>query len=467
MQRISRAPELSATLSLDSCWIMRWPLPVRRARGGDAGRAGQGRRAQPLVVPKASPRTQIQRRHATSSVGAWGGEGSSRLLHHLDQAPALGLRQRPGLDHAHHVALAGLVALVVGVQRPRAADHLLVDRVATDDVDPHRDRFLPLVGDDDPLAHLGGVGVLLRGRRPGARGSLLLRLRTLLAPRLGLPLALGRTLLRPLLDRKPRPSFMGPAGPFKPPLLLPGKLILRIRLRLFRRSFLLGGRRFSFLLRGRRLSLSGRSLLSFLLFGRGVVAGRLRLVRGWRGGWGLARSLRGRVAILRDRTRGLSALVLSRSLLLRRLLSYVFFLVVRHLFPQLSIHVDPALPGHGQQPRDVLLRPPQPRRVLQLAGGVPEAQVERLFLGVDQPGDQLAVFQVVRLGGLHRFSAPSRMTKRVLTGSLCPARRSASRASSSGTPASSNITFPGLTTATQPSGLPLPDPIRVSAGFLV
>src|SRR5215204_4538730 len=59
------------------------------------------------------------------------------------------------------------------------------------------------------------------------------------------------------------------------------------------------------------------------------------------------------------------------------------------------------------------------------------------------------------------------MTNFVLTGSLCPARRIASRASGSGTPASSNITRPGLTTATQPSGLPLPEPMRVSAGFLV
>ena len=37
----------------------------------------------------------------------------------------------------------------------------------------------------------------------------------------------------------------------------------------------------------------------------------------------------------------------------------------------------------------------------------------------------------------------------------------------SGTPENSNITRPGLTTATQPSGLPLPEPMRVSAGFLV
>src|ERR671922_157535 len=59
------------------------------------------------------------------------------------------------------------------------------------------------------------------------------------------------------------------------------------------------------------------------------------------------------------------------------------------------------------------------------------------------------------------------MTNLVLTGSLWPARRIASRASGSGTPESSNITRPGLTTATQPSGLPLPEPMRVSAGFLV
>ena len=55
----------------------------------------------------------------------------------------------------------------------------------------------------------------------------------------------------------------------------------------------------------------------------------------------------------------------------------------------------------------------------------------------------------------------------VLIGSLCCARIMASRASGSGTPASSNITRPGFTTATQPSGLPLPEPMRVSAGFFV
>src|SRR5215204_5106390 len=112
MQRISRAPELSATLSLDSCWII--PLP--------------------------------------------------RLLHHVDQAPTLGLRQRPGLDHSDHVALAGLVALIVRVQLGRAANDLLVGAVTASRVDANGDRLVALAGDDDALAHLGGVRVPL-GRR--------------------------------------------------------------------------------------------------------------------------------------------------------------------------------------------------------------------------------------------------------------------------------------------------------------
>src|SRR5690348_1516796 len=107
MQRISRAPELSATLSLDSCWI------------------------------------------TIASLGP---------LEHLDEAPALRLGKRPGLDDPHDVALVCLVALVVGVQGPRPADHLFVAPVAPDDVDPHSYRLLPFAGDDDALAHLGRIG---------------------------------------------------------------------------------------------------------------------------------------------------------------------------------------------------------------------------------------------------------------------------------------------------------------------
>ena len=51
-------------------------------------------------------------------------------------------------------------------------------------------------------------------------------------------------------------------------------------------------------------------------------------------------------------------------------------------------------------------------------------------------------------------------------GSLCAASRSASRAGSSRTPATSKSMRPRRTTATQNSGGPLPLPMRVSAGFL-
>src|SRR5262249_15018440 len=122
MQRISLAPELSATFSLDSCWIT---------------------------------------------------VASLRLLEDLDQAPALGLRERPGLNEADGVPLAGLGARVVRMKRPRAADDLLVGRVAADDVDADGDRFLALVGDDDALPDLGGIGVVLGGGGAGAGGPAL------------------------------------------------------------------------------------------------------------------------------------------------------------------------------------------------------------------------------------------------------------------------------------------------------
>ncbi|EAO74950.1 ribosomal protein [Streptococcus agalactiae COH1] len=61
----------------------------------------------------------------------------------------------------------------------------------------------------------------------------------------------------------------------------------------------------------------------------------------------------------------------------------------------------------------------------------------------------------------------SRFTNLHLTGNLWLARRNASRATSSETPAISNITLPRLTGATQPSGVPLPEPIRTPIAFAV
>ena len=92
-----------------------------------------------------------------------------RALHDLDQAPALGARQRPRLADDHGVADVGVVALVVRVQRARGAHDLLVAAVAPGDVDPHGDRLVGLVGDDDALARLLLAGaVLARRRRLGA-----------------------------------------------------------------------------------------------------------------------------------------------------------------------------------------------------------------------------------------------------------------------------------------------------------
>src|SRR4029079_16976866 len=143
------------------------------------------------------------------------------------------------------------------------------------------------------------------------------------------------------------------------------------------------------------------------------------------------------------------------------------FSVILGLPANLDLHVDAPLPGHRQAAREVPLRVLQPGGVLQLPGGVLETEVEQLLAGVVHELHQLRVLQVMHLVRLRHWPAPSRITNFVRTGSLWPARRMASRARSSGTPDSSNITRPGLTTATQPPGEPLPEPMRVSAGFWV
>src|SRR5207253_899609 len=95
-----------------------------------------------------------------------------------------------------------------------------------------------------------------------------------------------------------------------------------------------------------------------------------------------------------------------------------------------------------------------------------EAQLVQFATRVLELAIQLFGVQGPQLFGLH-LSAPVVSRKRVLIGSLAAANRIASLATSWFTPPISKSTRPGLTTATQPSGLPLPDPMRVSAGFFV
>src|SRR3546814_9876623 len=82
----SRAPLLSATDRKLSCWIM-------------------------AVLSRSAGRSR--------------GTG----LQNLDEAEALGCRQRARLDDRHHVAFLRLVALIVRTQLGRTAQHLAVQRM--------------------------------------------------------------------------------------------------------------------------------------------------------------------------------------------------------------------------------------------------------------------------------------------------------------------------------------------------
>src|SRR5207253_8346972 len=115
----------------------------------------------------------------------------------------------------------------------------------------------------------------------------------------------------------------------------------------------------------------------------------------------------------------------------------------------------------------LLLSPPTSIVVLVSASGRLEEEVEQLLPPLREPVIELVVGERPKLRCPGQNSSSSLFTTFVLTESFWPARRSASFASGSGTPASSNITRPGLITKTHPSGEPLPDPIRVSAGFFV
>src|SRR5438477_9117224 len=128
---------------------------------------------------------------------------------------------------------------------------------------------------------------------------------------------------------------------------------------------------------------------------------------------------------------------------------------------------DLALAEDRVQAGDVLAHGVQAGVVVELSGHVLEAKVEQLLLSRGQVVEQLLVVHLAQLGAPRHQMSSERVTNFALIGSFWMARLKASFASVSLTPASSNMIRPGFTTATQCSGLPLPEPIRVSAGFSV
>ena len=121
MQSSSRAPVLSATFSLDSCWII-------------------GRQAFSTI--------SARRQHLVFDSG--------RVSTMRTVSP-----------------IAGLVGLVVRVELHRAPDDLLVARVQLGHVDLDDDRLVGLVGDDDAAALLAGRAVVLGLRQADDRLALL------------------------------------------------------------------------------------------------------------------------------------------------------------------------------------------------------------------------------------------------------------------------------------------------------
>src|SRR3954463_12884921 len=126
------------------------------------------------------------------------------------------------------------------------------------------------------------------------------------------------------------------------------------------------------------------------------------------------------------------------------------------------------LRGDGLDTGDVAAGFAQPRGVLKLPGGALEAPIEALLLQIENGVGHLIGAHCADIGAFHLGHDPHsamRATKRVLIGSLAAASDSASFAVCTVTPSISKMTRPGFTRATHSSGVPLPEPIRTSAGF--
>src|SRR4051795_7374710 len=145
-----------------------------------------------------------------------------------------------------------------------------------------------------------------------------------------------------------------------------------------------------------------------------------------------------------------------------------------HALQRTFWHVGPLLlgvallRGDGLDAGDVAAGFTQPRGVFQLPGGALETQIETLLLQIEDSVVHLIGAHCADIGGFHLghdHHSAMRATKRVLIGSLAAASDSASFAVCTVTPSISKMTRPGFTRATHSSGVPLPDPIRTSAGF--
>src|SRR5437868_14188370 len=162
MQRISRAPVLSATLRRDSCWITERHL-LRNSCFGVAKTeqrkdAGSIRSRWLRMRPRTQRCDGLQPHPECEGCGRW------RSLSHLDdlgQPPVLRLREWLRLDDADDVADVGGVLLVVRVELHAATDDLLVPLMRGDHVDLDDDRLVHRVRDDDTAALLTPAALVL------------------------------------------------------------------------------------------------------------------------------------------------------------------------------------------------------------------------------------------------------------------------------------------------------------------
>src|SRR6266480_4890508 len=290
MQRISRAPVLSATLRRDSCWITERHLSRNSCSGAAKTEqrkdAGSIRSRWLRMRPRTTRCDGLQPHPECEGCRRW---RSLSCLHDFREAPALRLGQRARLDDADDVADVRGVLLVVSVELHAPPDDLLVALVRGDQVDLDDDRLVHCARDHDAAALLAPAAIVLGLRLADDR--LPLRARRRAAARLRRPQAAGDAL--PLLLRfglGRRSGFRFGRGLFGRGLF--SCWLFGRRRRLLRSRFLGGGLLCSGFLDGglfrNRLfrggllgcRLLGRRLLGHRLLGRGVLDRSLGLDRG-------------------------------------------------------------------------------------------------------------------------------------------------------------------------------------------